>query len=178
MPALLLLGLVLGLDSLRVSIGLGVLKLSRVRRAQIAFAFGLCDAIAPLIGLAVGQSIVNVIGQWTEYFGSLVLGSYGLYIIYLAWRGDELARDDDKYWTIFGLPIVLSLDNLVAGIGLGMLGFPVLISAFTLGAISGLMSLAGLYLGGALGRILPARSDLVGGVILVLLAAAFAVNLI
>lgn len=177
MPSLLLLGFALGLDSLRVSIGLGARKLSDLHRGQIAFAFGLCDAIAPFIGLAFGQSLVATVGEWTEILGPLLLGGYGLYTIYVTWRGGELAQDDDKHWMLFGFPIVLSLDNLVAGIGLGMLGFPVLLSALTLGTISGLMSLAGLYLGSALRRILPTRSELVSGVILLLLAAMFAVNL-
>ena len=177
MPALILLGLALGLDSLRVSIGLGTLKLSRVRRWQIAFAFGLCDAIAPLVGVAIGQSIVTTVGAWTEFLGPLVLGGYGLYIIYLAWRGGQLAQDDDHRWTLFGLPIVLSLDNLVAGIGLGLLGFPVLFSAFVLGAISGMMSLAGQHLGAVLIKILPARPQFIGGIILLLMAVVLAFNL-
>ena len=177
MAALVVLGLVLGLDSLRVSAGLGTRKLSRVRRWQIACAFGLCDTIAPLVGLVAGQSIVSAIGEWTEPLGPLVLGGYGLYVVYLTWHGGELARDDER-WAMFGLAIFLGLDNLVAGIGLGLLGFPVLLSAFVLGAISGLMSLAGLYLGFVLGKILPAQSELVGGVMLLLFASALAINLL
>ena len=51
MIAVLLLGLVLGLDSLRASLGLGVLRRSRARRLMIAVSFGVCDGLAPLLGL-------------------------------------------------------------------------------------------------------------------------------
>ena len=51
MITLLLLGFALSLDSFRVSVGLGTLKLSRLRQLQIVTAFGVCDALAPLIGL-------------------------------------------------------------------------------------------------------------------------------
>ena len=57
MGTLLFLGFVLSLDSFRVSLGLGALKLRPARQAQIVLAFGLCDGLAPLVGLLMGKSI-------------------------------------------------------------------------------------------------------------------------
>jgi len=82
----------------------------------------------------------------------------------------------DDPWMLFGLPLVLSLDNLVTGIGLGVLGFPMFLAALTIGAISGLMTLAGLKLGDAIGRYLPVRSDLLGGLALVFVAVTFVLD--
>ncbi len=176
MTALLVLGFALGLDSFRVSLGLGPMGLSSVRQAQIALTFGLCDALAPLVGLAVGRSLVEAIGPWTEYLGPLVIGGYGLYVVYLARRfGEEGGVMDDR-WMLFGLPLALSLDNLVAGIGLGALGYPIFFAALTIGAISGLMALAGLKLSNAIGRYLPIRSDVLSGAALVFAAATFVLD--
>jgi manganese efflux pump family protein len=176
LTTLFLLGLALGLDSFRVSVGLGPLGLSSVRQLQIALIFGLCEGFAPLVGLAVGRSLVEAICRWTEYLGPLVIGGYGLYVVYLARfsRGEGQVMDDR--WMLFGLPLALSLDNLVAGIGLGVLGYPIFFAALTIGAISGLMALAGLKLGNAMGRYLPVGSDVLGGVALVFVAVTFVLD--
>lgn len=174
---LFLLGFALGLDSFRVSASLGTLGLSSARQSQIALAFGLCDAFAPLVGLAVGQSLVNNIGRWTEYLGPLLLGGYGLYVIYLARHCEETERDVGYRWVLFGLPLVLSLDNLVAGVGLGMIGFPILLSVLVIGTISGLMSMVGLKLGNAMMNYVPIGPDLLGGVALVFVAVTLVLDL-
>jgi len=176
LTALLLLGFALGLDSFRVSISLGPLGLSSVRQWQIALTFGGCDALAPLVGLAAGRSLVGEIGPWTEYLGPLVIGGYGLYVVYLTRRFEEEGGVMDDRWMLFGLPLALSLDNLVAGIGLGVLGYPIFFAALIIGAISGLMALVGLKLGNVIGGLLPIRSDLLSGVALVFVAVTLVLN--
>jgi manganese efflux pump family protein len=143
-----------------------------MRSLQIALVFGLCDGCAPLVALAVGQSLISSISRWTEYLGPLLLVGYGLSLIYGVWRSAEAEQDVDGRWMVFGCPLVLSLDNLVAGLGLGMLGFPILLSALVIGIISGLMSLAGLILGTLIERHLPIRPELLGSGALILVAVA------
>lgn len=178
MGMLLLLGLTLSLDSFRASLGLGALKLRPARQAQIALAFGLCDGLAPLVGLFIGQSLVSHVGAWTEYLGPVVLGAYGVYVVYTSRRGaGEEARDDDDHrWIVWGLPLSMSLDNLIAGTGLGMIGFPLLLSAVVIGAMSGLMSLAGLWLGRVAVSYLRVNTELIGGIALILIALALALD--
>ena len=81
MVTLLLLGFALSLDSFRVSLGLGTLKLSRLRQLQIVIAFGVCDALAPLIGLLIGHSLLEFIGPWVEHLGPLLLCAYGVNVL-------------------------------------------------------------------------------------------------
>ena len=173
MGTLLFLAFVLSLDSFRVSLGLGALKLRRARQAQIVLAFGFCDGLAPLLGLLMGQSIVAYLGPWVEQLGPLVLCAYGVYVIYLARRHEEKEAEQEAHWMVLGLPLSLSLDNLVAGASLGMIGFPVVISVAVIGALSALMSLAGLLLGRK-AKHLVLKSELLGGVALVLIALVMA----
>jgi manganese efflux pump family protein len=176
MITLLLLGFALSLDSFRVSLGLGTLKLSRLRQLQIVIAFGVCDAIAPLIGLLIGQSLLKVIGPWVEHIGPLLLCAYGVYVIYIAKRcaGSETGENDR--WMVLGLPLSLSLDNLIAGTTLGMIGFPVLLSITIIGVMSSLFALAGLRLGRTAVNLLRFRADLIGGVVLIFIALTFVVE--
>lgn len=176
MVTLLLLGFALSLDSFRVSLGLGTLKLSRLRQLQIVIAFGVCDAVAPLLGLLIGKSLLEFIGSWVEHLGPLLLCVYGVYVIYIAQRcaGSEAGETDR--WMVLGLPLSLSLDNLVAGTTLGMIGFPVLLSVVVIGAMSALLSFAGLQLGRTASSLLKIRGELIGGVVLIFIALSFVVE--
>lgn len=179
MKTLLLLGLALGFDSFRVSLGLGGLRLTAARRRLVALSFGVCDGVAFIFGLLLGNQLAAAVGEWTEYFGPLAIGGYGLYVVYVACRRGESEREAEHGpWVVLGLPLALSLDNFTAGFGLGLLQYPALLSATTIGVISGLMSLAGLRLGDALARRLPFNTDLAGGVALVLLALAIGADVL
>jgi putative Mn2+ efflux pump MntP len=70
--------------------------------------------------------------------------------------------------------LVLSLDNLVVGFALGTYGVGIAFGAILIGAVSVAMSLAGLELGGLLGRWAGERTEQVSGVILILVGAAIA----
>jgi len=69
---------------------------------------------------------------------------------------------------------VLSLDNLVVGFALGTYQVDILTGAILIGAVSVAMSLAGLELGGLLGRWAGQRSEQMSGLILILVGAAIA----
>jgi putative Mn2+ efflux pump MntP len=70
----------------------------------------------------------------------------------------------------------MSLDNLIAGASLGMIGFPLLISVVVIGAMSALMSLAGLWLGSMAVSYLKLKTELLGGVALVLIGITLAID--
>jgi putative Mn2+ efflux pump MntP len=70
--------------------------------------------------------------------------------------------------------LVLSLDNLVVGFALGTYGVSIAFGAILIGVVSVAMSLAGLELGGLLGRWAGERSEQMSGVILILVGAAIA----
>lgn len=70
------------------------------------------------------------------------------------------------------------MDNLIAGFRLGTLGTPVLLSAAVIGLISGLMSLAGLLLGTAVGQSLRGYASQVGGAALTALALTLAFDIL
>ena len=79
-------------------------------------------------------------------------------------------------WIVLGVPLSLSLDNLLAGTSLGMVGFPLLLSITVIGAMSALMSLAGLKLGRLAINYLPAKSELLGGIALICIAVILALE--
>ena len=172
MIAVIFLGLALGLDSFRASLAMAASELNAARTARIALAFGLCDGVAPLIGLALNRATAVYVASWSELIAPVVLIGFGAYV--LLKRLEDEKREADAGWAILGVPLFLSLDNLVAGVGLESLGLPVVASAIVIGALSGIMSLAGLTLG-RLGRLsLPPSVERLSGLLLVGLGVAAA----
>jgi putative Mn2+ efflux pump MntP len=145
------LGFVLSLDNFRTSVLLGPLRMRRGRMVLVAVNFGLWDGLAPLLGLVIGHYVGNAIGPIADYLGPLALLGYGAYLLIRAWRTPAPGEGDDeefeKSWTLFGLPLPLSVDNIVAGTGLGLLGFSPWLPALIFGLITAVVSLIGLALG-------------------------------
>jgi manganese efflux pump family protein len=167
--SLLILGFTLSLDNFRTAIALGGLRLTWRRSVQVALVFGLCDGLAPLVGILIGLYWSEAIGSTGEYVGAIGLGLYGLYLIVRAWRTDA-PEELDRPWAVFGLIVPLSADNVVAGTSLGLLGFSPWLAAPVFGAITALMALIGLQLGRAATGFIRIRSDLLTGVTLLVMA--------
>ncbi len=164
---LLVLAFALSLDNFRSSIALGTVLFGIRRAVQIALVFGFWDTIAPLVGGELGHYFGEAIGPIADYLGPAFMGAYGLFLLVGAIRNPSPEKVDHPWVTMFGMPLALSVDNLLAGAGLGLLGFSPVVQAVTFGAVTVVMSLVGLGLGRAAVGVIPIRSDLLSGVSLV-----------
>ena len=162
----LVLGFVLSLDNFRVAVALGTVPIGLRRAVQVALTFGVWDVVMPLVGLVLGRQVGSAIGPYAALAGSVALGGYGLYLLVCAVRSPE-PRELDHPWALFGIPLSLSLDNLVAGASLGLLGLSPWFASLLFGAITAVMSLLGLLIGRSVARLVPTRSDVVSGVALI-----------
>jgi putative Mn2+ efflux pump MntP len=167
--SLLVLGFTLSLDNFRTAVVLGAIRLGWRRSAQVAVVFGVWDGLAPLVGILLGAYLGEKIGSTADYVGAAALAAYGLFLVVQAWRTPE-PEEPDQRWALFGLPVPLSLDNVVAGTSLGLLGFSPWLAPALFGVMTALMTIVGLQLGRVLARFIRIRSDLVTGVALLIMA--------
>jgi manganese efflux pump family protein len=173
--SLLVLGFVLSQDNFRLSIALGPFRLSWRRALRTAAVFGLWDGLSSLVGVLIGRYFGQVIGPAAEALGPTVLAGYGLYLVVRCLKTQAPEEPDDR-WVLFGMPLSLSLDNVLAGTGLGLLGFSPIFSAAAFGTITAVMSFVGLQLGGVVARFIPIRSDLLAGLGLLITAVVLALG--
>jgi putative Mn2+ efflux pump MntP len=167
--SLFILGFTLSLDNFRTAVALGGLRLSRRRAVEVAVVFGLCDGLAPLLGILIGLYWGEMIGETGELIGAIGLGLYGLFLIVNAWRTDA-PEEMDRPWAVFGLIIPLSADNIVAGTSLGLLGASPWLAPLVFGVSTTIMAFIGLYLGRVAAGFIRIRPDLLTGVALVVMA--------
>jgi manganese efflux pump family protein len=163
MGELLILGITLSLDNLRTAILLGGLRLNWPAALKTALVFGFWDGMAPLIGILVGGVLAESIGSTADYIGAAALLAYGAYLILVASRRDEEQDESDLRWALWGLPLPLSIDNVVAGASLGLLGYSPWIAPPLFGAITAVMTIIGLYLGRFAARFINVRAELLTG---------------
>lgn len=173
--AVVVVGVLVGLDNLQVGAALGLAGLDAGRRRLAALAFGLCETAMPLLGLALGRGAARLAGDFGEWLGILALGVCGAVILLAARRG-EAACERERGVAVRGatlvlLPLSLSFDNLLAGFSFGTLGFPLLATALVIGALSGTLCALGLFGGHRTRGLVPEWAELAGGVFLLALCA-------
>ena len=164
-------GVMAGLDNFQAACALGMLPLTGRRKLALGLSFGLCESGSTLAGLLAGQFLRAHVFPG-RLAGAVALLISGGTILYLSWAERSVQDAANDGWLIFGLPLSLSLDNLVGGAGLGASGFPPIPSAILIGGVCSALSFAGIFLGGR-GRVLvPQRASMISGAWLVTLAVA------
>jgi manganese efflux pump family protein len=194
--ALLLLAVALGLSNFAAAIGIGVSGVRGRARVQIAVVFGVFEAGMPVLGVALGQGVAASLGQAARWLGGAALIAIGLTSLILARRGAGAraapgaraaggrAGDggpgpggDGPSWRLGRIVVsglALSIDNLAAGFALGAYHTGLALAATVFGAVSVIMTLAGLELGARLGASAGDRSELIASVMLIAVGIAVA----
>lgn len=170
MESVLVLALLAGLDNLNVSTAIGLSGVSHSRKLLLAGMFGLCEAAMPFLGLFIGAGIDRRFGEYADWIGPVILLACGVLILYQVMREGHSHETAAGNGALFALPLGLSIDNLFAGVGLGVLGYPIVASALTIGVVSGSMCFVGMFLGGRVRRWIPGNVQAISGVYMVILA--------
>jgi putative Mn2+ efflux pump MntP len=183
--ALLLASCAVGLSNLAASIGIGISGVNARIRLRVGLVFGAFEAGMPLVGLVIGQGLATEAGLVVRWPGAILLmliGALGVVRSLRARRANppqpgapaaEVIPQGSNV-RLLASGLVLSMDNLVVGFALGTYGISIAVGAIVIGTVSVIMSLAGLELGGLLGRWAGRRTEQMSGMILILVGAAIA----
>jgi putative Mn2+ efflux pump MntP len=146
--------------------------LTRTRRALFALSFCACEIATPLLGLLLVGSLHARFGAWIDRLAPAIVVTCGAVILFLAFKDhDELEAVVNHRWTVAVLPLSLSFDNLLIGVSLGALGYPLPLAAAAVGSVSACMCLAGIAGGTRLRRWIPRHASAVSGLYLIVIAA-------
>jgi manganese efflux pump family protein len=170
MMPIIVLGVALGLDNAGVVMALAAAGTTRKVAFPLILAFAAFEALMPLLGLLLGNSIGEAIGPATNFAGAVALAGSGGYILLSACRGRAPEGLPDRTWAVLGLPLSLSADNLLAGVGLGLLGFPAVGSALIFGIVTAAICLVGQCVGEVASALYPRLTQLTAGAALVAFA--------
>jgi len=177
--ALLLVAISVGLDNLGASTAIGMSGVDRSLRLRVTLIFGAFEAAMPVLGLELGHSLARHLGTGAKPIGGALLGLVGTYTVLSGLLGkDSTGGREKNVKRLVLIGAALSIDNLVIGFALGAYHVGVVVAALTIAAVSVALSLLGLEIGSHLGERLGRRSELVGGVVLILVGVTIGTGLL
>lgn len=175
--ALIVAAIAVGLENFAVAIGVGLTGVTLRERIRLALVFGLFEAGMPLVGLVVGHGIAQSIGGVARYLGGALLIAIGVWALLETRRvrsghhpdvATATRADGVRGWSrLVVTAFALSIDNLVVGFGLGVTHTPFATALVVFAAVSVALSLLGLELGSRLGKRVEANSEMLAGIVLV-----------
>ena len=165
----------LAMDAFAVSVAKGVCVKDRLIRHMLLFGlfFGAFQAIMPIIGWLVAQTLLAPFMEWAKYiaFGTLVL--IGGHMIYGALKPnpekDSPSPVSIRLGELAALAVATSIDALAVGVGFGLMGVPIASASATIGVTAFLFSFCGVYIGSKIGAMFEKGSGVLGGSVLMLI---------
>lgn len=167
MIAIIILGVLVGLDNLQLASAIGLAGLEPKRRLLLVVAFVFFEVSMPLLGMIIGHRLNSDFEFFAELLGPVIMIALGLYIIINEFIEKQEVKEDKKVinkgWLLLMLPLMMSFDNLIAGIGLGTSGYPVISTSIVVGICAGSMCLLGLFIGEKMRKLIPANLEMLSG---------------
>ncbi|HEV7689575.1 MAG TPA: manganese efflux pump MntP family protein [Hyphomonadaceae bacterium] len=174
--SLILLAFGLAADAFAVSITQGAAaKVHPWRTAiTVSLAFGVAQAVAPLLGWSLGVAFAGLIEAWDHWIAFTLLALIGAKMI---WEGAKPKTDEAEEtkpaagWSLLMLAVATAIDAAAAGITLPALGAPIVVSILTIGFITFATCFAGVWIGRTGSRVIGPNAEIIGGIILIVIGA-------
>ena len=168
------LSLAMSTDAFAAAVGKGAaLHKPQWREAlRTGLIFGVIESITPLIGWALGRVAAPYVAAWDHWLAFSLLGIIGVLMIRNALSNGEEEEEPARshsFWVLAVTGFATSIDAMVVGAGLALLGANILVTAAAIGFSTFVMVTIGVMLGRVLGTVAGRRAELVGGLILIVI---------
>ncbi|MCM1507139.1 MAG: manganese efflux pump MntP family protein [Ruminococcus flavefaciens] len=168
---LLLLSVGLAADAFSASVceGIKMKKINRAGMVLTALFFGVFQAGMPLVGYFLGSRFSEITSAYDHWIAFILLGIIGGKMI---WESFHPEKNDDKAYIfnlkeIIVLSVATSIDAMAVGIVFSAQKTSILFSVSVIGAVTFVLSLAGVVIGNRFGGKYGNKAELVGGAVLV-----------
>ncbi|MDB5854019.1 MAG: hypothetical protein JWR22_2060 [Herminiimonas sp.] len=166
------LSLAMSTDAFAAAIGKGA-ALHRPRLIEAlrtGLIFGVIEGLTPVIGWLMGKVAAPYVESWDHWIAFTLLSALGLLMIResLSNREEETdKRSSHSFLVLAATGLATSIDAMVVGAGLALIGADIATAAIAIGFSTFVMVTIGVMLGQFLGRIVGKRAEMVGGLILI-----------
>jgi len=167
------LSLAMSTDAFAAAVGKGAaLHKPHWREAvRTGLIFGTIEGVTPVIGWLLGQVAAPYVSAWDHWIAFALLGILGIRMI-RAGLSSEAEAEDSKptshsFWILALTGFATSIDAMVVGVGLAIMGADIVLTAAAIGFSTFVMVTIGVMLGRVLGVIAGRRAEIVGGIVLI-----------
>ncbi len=170
--SVLLIALGLSADCFAVALGgsIAMRSLSRLQVLRAAIAFGLFQALMPVLGWLIGQTVVDLIADYDHWVAFGLLAIVGGHMLWESFRhhdGRAERTDITKGLPLLVLSLATSIDALAVGLTFPFIEVNVAVASPTIGIVAFLATVVGFLLGRKVGELVGRRAAAVGGLLLI-----------
>ncbi|MDD5766583.1 MAG: manganese efflux pump MntP family protein [Candidatus Marinimicrobia bacterium] len=166
-----LLAIGLSMDAFAVAISCGLtLKPPKMRNAlRLSGSFGAFQALMPVIGWALGQTLAKYIQNVDHWIAFVLLVFIGGKMIYESLDKDSCENhiDPSNNKVLLTLSIATSIDALAVGVTFAFLQFNIIFPVLYIGITTFCITLLGVYIGKKIGGMLGKKVEIFGGLVLI-----------
>jgi len=160
-------------DAFAVALGRGLSLRSAVVRngLVLALAFGLSQALMPLLGWMLGSAFAEFIAPFDHWIAFALLALVGLKMLWEARPSApaEVGEAEDRFRVreVVVLSIATSIDALVVGVSLTFWDVSIWLAIAVIGLVTFVCSFAAVLLGHRIGTRFQKPAEIVGGLVLI-----------
>ena len=161
----------LSMDTFSLSLGIGTCNLSKKKSLMLSMVVGIMHFIMPLLGIIIGNNIVNFFKLNSNLLLGLILlfiAGQMLYEIFLK----EEHKINLNLTGIFLFSFGVSIDAFSTGLGLTAITSNIFLAMFLFSITSFLFTLIGLNIGKYANQVLGVYSSVFGALILIIIGLA------
>ncbi|WP_062390070.1 manganese efflux pump MntP [Demequina iriomotensis] len=170
---LLLLALGVSADAFAVALGKGLQLRAHVVRGALTLglAFGVAQALMPLVGWALGSAFAEAIAAFDHWvaFGLLALVGGKMLLEALTPDDPEAPEPEDAFTVreVLVLSIATSIDALAVGVSFAFIDVSLWVAVLAIGVVTFALSVAAVLLGHRIGTRFRRPAEILGGVVLI-----------
>lgn len=163
----------LAMDSFSASLVLGSMdrKKSLVNAIFSSGLFGFFQGAMPLIGWVIGGAFKSYISGFDHWVAFFLLFIIGLKMIKegISSKDSSINNVDITVKTQLYLAFATSIDALIVGMGINLIGAPIMLTIIIIGLVTFILSMVGFYLGTKSSSLIKNKAGIFGGSVLILI---------
>jgi putative Mn2+ efflux pump MntP len=154
-----------------ICIGLGREKFCIKTALIIGLYFGVFQAVMPLIGFCIGEIFAEKVSNYGSWIAFILLFGLGSKMIYegLKKQIENISQFSLSPKIMLPLAIATSIDALSVGVSFAMVDIKLFFAVTLIGAVTLIISMLGVRLGGICGTKYRTKALCMGGMILILI---------
>jgi putative Mn2+ efflux pump MntP len=168
---ILLLAVGLAADATAVSAtrGMATATLGLRHYAAVALAFGVAQAVMPVFGWLLGRRLGVYVAAWDHWIAFVLLAGIGLKMLWESRKQETPEATTNPFGVrlMIILAIATSIDALAVGVTLPLLDVPLVPAVITIGVVTAVLSMVGLWAGRRFGALLGKHIERTGAVLLI-----------
>lgn len=175
MLEIILLALALAADAFAASIGLGSTHRGNSKPQFIKMVlligvyFGVAQGVMPLIGYALGSTMLGWFSEGASWIAFIILVALGVKMLYESRSVNDDIRINLSHRTLLSLAIATSLDAMGAGFTLNLLSVNAYLACVIIAITTGILSILGAYIGRQSETWLGSWAEALGGLVLIVI---------